>query len=53
MLFGMRGGLSHTESTEAAIQKKIRADFDAMFGPIDAILKCGPLPTVCAWPLRN
>ena len=31
MLFGMRGGLSHTETTEAAIKKKIRADFDAMF----------------------
>ncbi len=31
MLFGMRGGLKHKERAEAAIRKKIRADFDAMF----------------------
>ena len=31
MLFGMRGGLSHTDAAEATIRKKIRADFDAMF----------------------
>ena len=31
MLFGMRGGLSHTPQTEADIRKQIRADFEAMF----------------------
>lgn len=31
MLFGMRGGLSHTPETEAVVRGKIRADFDAMF----------------------
>ena len=31
MLFGMRGGLRHTEATEATIRCKIRQDFDRMF----------------------
>ncbi|MWD26693.1 FAD-dependent oxidoreductase [Aquicoccus sp. SCR17] len=31
MLFGMRGGLSATPGAEAAIRKKIRADFETMF----------------------
>lgn len=30
-LFGMRGGLSATPGAEAAIRRRIRADFDAMF----------------------
>lgn len=31
MLFGMRGGLSHTPQTEASIRKKIRSDFESFF----------------------
>ncbi len=31
MLFGMRGGLRHTPATEAAIRRRLRADFEAMF----------------------
>lgn len=31
MLFGMRGGLTHTPASEATIRAQIRKDFDAMF----------------------
>ncbi|MEL7257599.1 MAG: FAD-binding oxidoreductase [Pseudomonadota bacterium] len=31
MLFGMRGGLTHTPQSESAIRQKIRSDFDTMF----------------------
>jgi len=31
MLFGMRGGIAHSKRSEAAIRRKIRADFDSFF----------------------